>query len=198
MPDTIQNNVVVALAYTLKLENGEVVDESDAEDPLEYLHGAGNIIPGLERELSGMRVGETKRVQVSPAEGYGEYDPEDTEVLPRAEFPTDVPLTAGMVVTLADAEDNYTEAVIREVSAESITLDYNHPLAGETLFFDVEVLSLREATPEEIAHGHVHGTEYDFEDMFDEDDFEDDDFEDDDFEDDFDEDEEDLDQLRKN
>lgn len=196
MPDTIQNNVVVALAYTLKLENGEVVDESDAEDPLEYLHGAGNIIPGLERELSGMRVGEVKRVQVAPSEGYGEYDPEDTEVLPRTEFPTDMPLTAGMVVTLADAEDNYTEAVIREVSAESITLDYNHPLAGKTLFFDVEVLSLREATPEEIAHGHVHGAEYDFEDEFDDDDF---DFEDDDFEDDaFEDDEEDLDQLRKN
>jgi FKBP-type peptidyl-prolyl cis-trans isomerase SlyD len=196
MPDTIQNNVVVALAYTLKLENGEVVDESDAEDPLEYLHGAGNIIPGLERELSGMRVGEIKSVQVSAAEGYGEYDPEDTEVMLRSDLPDDMPLTVGTVVVLTDSEENYTEAVIREVSAESITLDYNHPLAGKTLFFDVEVLSLREATPEEIAHGHVHGSDDDFDDEYD---FEDDDFEDDDFEeDDFEDDDEDLDQLRKN
>lgn len=197
MPETIQDNVVVALAYTLKLENGEIVDEADADDPLEYLHGANNIVPGLERALTGMRVGESKHVQVAPADGYGDYDPEDVEVVPRHQFPSDVPLEVGMAVTFTDDDENYVDAVISAVNAESVTLDYNHPLAGKTLYFDVEVLDIREATPEEIEHGHVHGAFFDFAD-FEEDDFEDDeDF--DDFDDeDFDDEEEDFDALRKN
>ncbi|MFQ3535944.1 MAG: peptidylprolyl isomerase [Aggregatilineales bacterium] len=193
MPETVQDNVVVALAYTLKLENGEVVDAADAEDPLEYLHGANNIIPGLERALTGMRVGESKQVQVAPADGYGDYDPEDIEVVPRHQFPSDAPLAVGMAVTLADDDDNYVDAVISALSTESVTLDYNHPLAGKTLFFDVEVLNIREATPEEIRHGHVHGAFFDFADL-DEEDLDDEDFEDFDDEDE----EEDFDALRKN
>ncbi len=198
MPETIQDNVVVALAYTLKLENGEIVDEASSEDPLEYLHGANTIIPGLERALTGMRVGERKQVQVAPADGYGDYDPEDVEVVPRHQFPSDAPLEVGMAITLADDNDNYIDAVISALTPESVTLDYNHPLAGKTLFFDVQVLDIREATPEEIEAGHVHGAFFDFAD-FDEEDFDDEDFEDEDFEDeDFDDEEEDLDALRKN
>lgn len=197
MPETIQDNVVVALAYTLKLENGEIVDEADAEEPLEYLHGANNIIPGLERALTGMRVGETKQIQVAPADGYGDYDPEDIEIVPRRQFPSDAPLAVGMAVTLADDDDNYVDAVISAVDAENVTLDYNHPLAGKTLFFDVKVLGIREATPDEIEHGHVHGMFFDIDDdLDDEEDFDDfDDFGDDE---DFDDEEEDFDALRKN
>ncbi|MCS6870959.1 MAG: peptidylprolyl isomerase [Anaerolineae bacterium] len=195
MSDTIQDNVVVALAYTLKLENGEIVDEADADNPLEYLHGANNIIPGLERALTGMRVGETKHIQVAPSDGYGDYDPEDVEVVPRHHFPSDAPLEVGTAITLADDDDNYIDAVVKAVSDESVTLDYNHPLAGKTLYFDVEVLNIRPATQEEIEHGHVHGMFFDFED-FDEEDF--DDFEEDFDDEDFDDEEEDFDTLRKN
>lgn len=201
MPETIQDNVVVALAYTLKLENGDIVDEADADDPLEYLHGANNIIPGLERALTGMRVGETKQIQVAPADGYGDYDPEDIEIVPRRQFPDDAPLAVGMAVTLADNDDNYIEAVISAMDAENVTLDYNHPLAGKMLFFDVKVLGIREATQEEIAHGHVHGMFFDIDDELD-DDFDDeedfDDFDDFDDEEDLDDEEEDFDALRKN
>ncbi|PJF36604.1 MAG: peptidylprolyl isomerase [Candidatus Thermofonsia Clade 1 bacterium] len=196
MSETIQDNVVVALAYTLKLENGEIVDQADAEEPLEYLHGASNIIPGLERALTGMRVGETKQIAVEPAEGYGDYDPEDIEVVPRNQFPNDVPLAVGMAVTLADDLDNYIEATISALDAETVTLDYNHPLAGKRLFFDVEVLGIRPATQEEIEHGHVHQSFADYDDEFD-DEFDDEDF--DDFDDeDFDDEEEDFGALRKN
>lgn len=196
MVDVVKEGAVVTLGYTLRLANGEVVDYSEADDPLEYLHGAENIIPGLERSLLGLKVGDKKKVEVAPVDGYGEYDPEELETVPRNELPKGTPpLELGMMLLLTDEDGNFAEAYVREIGPKTVTLDFNHPLAGQNLFFDVEIIGIREATEEEIEHGHVHGDE-EFDEFYDEDDFEDDDFEDfeddEDFEDeDFEEDEED-------
>lgn len=182
--DTIQNGVVVSLTYTLKLQNGEVIDFSEADEPLEYLHGADNIIPGLERELTGLKIGDSKDVHVEAVDGYGEYDPEEVEEVERKLLPRDMELRLGMVLAIRDEEGHLNEAYVRAISPDSVTLDFNHPLAGQALFFSIQVVGIREATPEETEHGHPHGIELD-------EDFEDDEFDDEmDFEFDFEDDEE--------
>ena len=184
MVDMIQDGAVVSLAYTLKLQNGEVIDYSEVDDPLEYLHGAENIIPGLERELTGLQVGDAKDVRVDPADGYGDYDPEDVEVVERTLLPRDMELKLGMVVAIRDDDGNMSEAYVREIAPDSVTLDFNHPLAGQPLFFNVQVIAMREATTEEVEHGHPHGVELedDYDDEFEDDlDFEYDDDEEDEF-----------------
>ncbi len=190
MADVIRDGAVVSLAYTLRLANGEVIDFSEADDPLEYLHGADNIIPGLEKELTGLEVGESKDVEVDPEEGYGVYDPEDVEVIEREMLPKNLPLKLGMVLAISDDEGNLSEAIVREISPKTVTLDFNHPLAGQKLFFSVKVVDVREATEDELAHGHPHSDgehdefdDEDYEDMLDFEDFEDEDFEDDEDED---------------
>ncbi|GAB4553881.1 MAG: peptidylprolyl isomerase [Anaerolineae bacterium] len=160
MPDTVQNNCVVSIAYTLRVD-GNVVDEADAAEPLEYLHGADNIVPGLESALEGLRVGERKDVRVTPEEGYGVYDNDDVEVLPRREFPDDMPLEVGMLLSISDDDGYFADATVKAFNEREVTLDYNHPLAGKELHFNVEVVGIREATDEEIAHGHVHGGDID-------------------------------------
>jgi FKBP-type peptidyl-prolyl cis-trans isomerase SlyD len=180
MADSVHDGAVVSLAYTLRLANGEVIDYSEPNDPLEYLHGAENIIPGLERELSGLQVGQSKEVEVPPEEGYGVYDPSDVEVIEREMLPKNMPLKLGMVLEITDDEGSLSEAIVREISPKSVTLDFNHPLAGQKLFFSVEVIGVREATEEELAHGHPHGDD-DFEDFEDMLDFEEDEEDDEDF-----------------
>jgi len=182
--DTIQNGVVVSLTYTLKLQNGEVIDFSEADDPLEYLHGADNIIPGLERELTGLKIGDSKEVHVEAVDGYGEYDPEEVEDVERKLLPRDMELRLGMVLAIRDEEGHLNEAYVRAITPDSVQLDFNHPLAGQALYFSVQVVGLRDATVEEVEHGHPHGIELDEE-------FEDDEFDDEmDFEFDFEDDEE--------
>ncbi len=154
----VQQDTVVSVDYTVKLDSGEVVDSSAGARPLEYLHGHKNIIPGLEKALEGMRVGESKSVTVAPADAYGERVEEAIEWLPRKAFPTDVELEAGMMFQAHDAQGNVIMLVVREVEAERVLVDYNHPLAGQTLHFDVKVVDIRPASSEEIAHGHVHTT----------------------------------------
>jgi FKBP-type peptidyl-prolyl cis-trans isomerase SlyD len=185
MIETVQDGAVVSLAYKLTLPSGEEIDSSDASEPLEYLHGAENIIPGLERQLTGLRVGDAKTVEVSPAEGYGEYDPEEVEVIDRRMLPRDMELRLGMVLAVRDDEGYMNEAYVSAIAPENVTLDFNHPLAGQQLVFDVQVVGLREATPEEIEHGHIHGDDIDEDDDFDDEDFELEleDFDDEDFED---------------
>lgn len=194
--DTIQNGLIVSLAYTLKLQNGDLIDYSDADDPLEYLHGAENIIPGLERELTGLHTGDTKDVQVNPAEGYGEYDPEEVEEIERKLLPRDLELRLGMVLAIRDEEGHMSEAYVRAISPDSVTLDFNHPLAGQPLFFNVQVVGMREATAEELAHGHPHNLEMDDEEEFEDDEeFDDFDLEADDFDEDEEFDEDDIENL---
>jgi len=175
-PSQVAKDLVVSLTYTLTVA-GDVVDEADQADPLLYLHGHKNIVPGLESALVGMKVGESKTVVVKPQDGYGEYDEDDVEVVPREEFPDEIPLQTGVEILIEDEEGDEVSATILEVTKDKVTLDFNHPLAGKELHFEVTVLDLRLPTDEELAHGHAH---YDDDDEFEEEDDEWDEEEDDD------------------
>ncbi len=156
MTDKITANKVVSLAYTLRDDDGEVIDRSEDGSPLLYLHGAQNIVPGLEEQLEGVAQGESVKATVSPEKGYGSRIGQAQEV-PRNLFPADAELAAGMQVVAHDDEGRQIPFFIAGITEDTITVDPNHPLAGETLHFDVTVESLRDATEEEVAHGHPHG-----------------------------------------
>lgn len=153
----VADQLVVSLDYILRLTDGSEVDRSEVGEPLEFLQGSGNIVPGLERELYGMGVGDSKQVSVQPSDAYGEFDPDDLEVVPRTTFPADMDFSIGMGLQMRDAVSNqiYT-ATVSVIEDDKITLDFNHPLAGETLHFEVKVADLRPATDVELEHGHVH------------------------------------------
>ncbi len=148
--------MVVTMHYTLTDDQGEVLDSSSGSDPLTYLHGAQNIIPGLERALEGTAAGHKARVTVAPAEGYGEKDPAAVFEAPREHFPPDLELKPGVRVS-ADGPQGPISFLVVSVTDKTATLDGNHPLAGQTLHFDVEIVNVRAATDEEKEHGHVHG-----------------------------------------
>lgn len=148
---------VVRINYTLRDDAGTVLDSSAEGEPLEYLHGASNIIPGLERAIEGRATGETLSVKVAPADGYGERDRPARQPVSPAAFPKGLPLRAGMRFATEDEDGDTVPVWIAEVTSEAVFLDFNHPLAGTTLNFEVEVLGVRDATGEEIAHGHPHG-----------------------------------------
>jgi len=166
-PIKIADNIVVTMDYELRID-GEVVDTSEDGDPIVFLQGAGQIIPGLEKAIYGLTAGDKKSVTVSPEDGYGEIDPDSIVEVPKDEFPEDFPLELGVEITVntEDEEDESLEeemeATIVAINEDTITLDFNHPLAGKSLDFDVSILEVREATPEEIEHGHVHGDDPEF------------------------------------
>jgi FKBP-type peptidyl-prolyl cis-trans isomerase SlyD len=153
--DTVQNNKVVSMEYTLHVDNEEI-DSSKDQDPLQFLVGHGNIISGLEREMIGMKVGESKDVVIAPADGYGEYDENAFMDVPRGAFPTDMPVEEGAELTVRDDAGQARYARIDAVDGDTITLNFNHPLAGDELHFNIKVVDLREPTAEELEHGHVH------------------------------------------
>lgn len=154
-PMQIAPEKVVSVHYTLTNDAGKVLDSSAGKDPLAYLHGAGNIIPGLERFLEGKESGEKGKISVEPSEGYGEHNPGLVTDVPKSNFnQTDV--KPGMQFR-AEIQGQPMLFTITEVGEENVKVDGNHPLAGETLHFDVEVVDVREATREELDHGHVHG-----------------------------------------
>jgi FKBP-type peptidyl-prolyl cis-trans isomerase SlyD len=155
---TVEDGVVVSLDYTLRLDDGDVIDSSSGREPLVFMQGQGQIIPGLEKELYGMGEGDEKEVVVEAAEAYGEYDEEELQKVPRSIFPDNINLEEGLSLRMRDQQSGQLfDAVVDEVGPESVVLDLNHPLAGETLYFDVKVARVRAATEEERAHGHVHG-----------------------------------------
>jgi FKBP-type peptidyl-prolyl cis-trans isomerase SlyD len=153
---TVADGLVVSLDYTLRLDDGQVIDSSDGREAFQFLQGRGQIIPGLEKALYGMVVGEEKEVEVAPADGYGETDPDAYQRVPHDIFPQDMGLTEGMELRLKDQSGRPIEAYVAEISPEGVLLDFNHPLAGETLYFQVKITDLRPGTSEELAHGHVH------------------------------------------
>lgn len=158
---TVQDDVIVSIDYTLRLDDGDVIDSSEGREPLQFMQGRGQIVPGLERELYGMNVGGEKAVTVDAEDGYGEYDEERLQRVPLDAFPDDMELEEGMSVRMRDVNsDQLFDAVIDELDDEAVTLDFNHPLAGETLFFDIKVVGLREPSSEELAHGHAHDGEH--------------------------------------
>lgn len=152
----IAKDKVVYIDYTLTNDAGEVLDSSEGHEPLAYLHGAQNIIPGLERELAGHSKGDSLQVSIEPADGYGEYNKELTQVVPSSMFEGVDQIEVGMQF---QAETPAGVQIIRiaAVDGDNITIDGNHPLAGERLHFDVTVADVRDATAEELEHGHVHG-----------------------------------------
>jgi FKBP-type peptidyl-prolyl cis-trans isomerase SlyD len=149
---TIQDGIVVTVAYSLTVD-GEVVEEALADDPFEYLHGAMNIVPGLEAALTGKTPGEKITVVVQPADGYGEYDDESLDEVAKADIPDADELEEGMIVMLEDEDGDMFEATITEIKADSVILDFNDPLAGKVLNYEVEVLEVRNATEQEVAQG---------------------------------------------
>jgi FKBP-type peptidyl-prolyl cis-trans isomerase SlyD len=153
--DSVQKDVVVSMEYTLQVE-GEEIDSSKGQDPLQFLVGHGNIISGLEREMMGMKVGESKDVVIPPADAYGEYDEEAFMEVPRGQFPQDMPVEEGLELSVRDDQGQSRYARIDMVEGDTVTLNFNHPLAGDELHFNVKVVNLREPTQEELEHGHVH------------------------------------------
>lgn len=153
---TVTDGIVVSLDYTLRLDDGEIIDASEQE-PLEFLQGYNQIIPGLERALTGMKVGESKEVIVAATDAYGEEDEDAYQLVERTIFPPDMELEEGMQLRMRDAQSgDAVDVVIAEVNESNVLLDFNHPLAGEELHFQVKVVGLRPATSEELAHGHAH------------------------------------------
>jgi FKBP-type peptidyl-prolyl cis-trans isomerase SlyD len=166
-PSAIADDVVVTLDYTLTVD-GEVVDSTAGLDPIDFLQGYENILPGLEKELYGMKIGDQKKVFIPAKDAYGEIDKEAVVDIPRSDIPKDIPLKPGIELQVTDDEGELLDAVIVSVSKSTVRLDFNHPLAGKDLTFDVTVVDLRTAEPEEIEHGHVHGDDFDEEEYEDE------------------------------
>jgi FKBP-type peptidyl-prolyl cis-trans isomerase SlyD len=150
---TVADDMVVSLEYTLRLDDGEIVDTSAERGPLEFLQGQGQIIPGLEQALYGMAVGDEKDVMVEPADGYGVRDPEALEPFPRDAFPPDLSLEPGMGLRMRDPAGRTVVAYVAAVRSDDVVLDFNHPLADETLYFHAKVSALRPATAAEMASG---------------------------------------------
>ena len=151
----IADNKVALIHYTLTDGEGTEIDTSRGSEPMAYLHGMGNIVPGLERELEGKTAGDRVKVVVAPEDGYGPKSDAPPQSVPRAAFEGAEPVL-GMPVSAEDDEGNHVQLWIVDVSDSEVTITPDHPLAGVTLHFDVEVLEVRDATPSELEHGHVH------------------------------------------
>ncbi len=152
----IGNNLVVTINYKLTDDAGNLLDSSEGSEPLAYLHGSGNIIPGLEKALTGKVEGDSLQVSVEPAEGYGEVIPELVQRVGRAAFQGVESVEPGMMFEAQAPDGSVQRIVVKEVEGDEVLIDANHPLAGVTLHFDVDIVGVREATEEELAHGHVH------------------------------------------
>ena len=157
--DSVQDGVVVSMEYTLHVD-GELLDTSEGQGPLQFLAGHGNIIPGLESEMRGMKIGESKDIVVQPAVGYGEFDDEAFMNVGRNQFPKDMELLEGVELTVRDDDGHARYARVDNIDGEVVTLNFNHPLAGDELHFHVKVVGLREPSAEELEHGHVHEGEH--------------------------------------
>lgn len=154
----ISKNKVVSLDYVLTDDQGRVIDRSNEGSTFAYLHGAKNIIPGLEQALEGHKTGDNVKVTVSPEQAYGERDDSLTQVLDRSQFQGVDQLEVGMQFHAGNADGTGIQVVtITKLDGDAVTIDANHPLAGVTLNFDVTVREVRDATAEELDHGHVHG-----------------------------------------
>ena len=152
----IGDKLVVTIHYKLTDDSGNVLDNSEGKDPLTYLHGAKNIIPGLEKALVGKTQGAKMQVKVDPVDGYGVVRPELTSVVERSLFQGVDTLEVGMTFEATAPDGSRQQVVVKKVEEDKVTIDANHPLAGVTLNFDVEVVGVREANQEELSHGHVH------------------------------------------
>jgi peptidylprolyl isomerase len=139
MADSIKTGDTISVDYTGKFDNGETFDTSKGRAPLKFTVGAGQLIPGFDAAVIGMQTGDTKTVTIEPAEGYGEHDPQRVTNMPRSSVPEGMEVQVGMAVQLSDQAGNPIPAMITELTDENVVLDLNHPLAGKTLTFDIEI-----------------------------------------------------------
>jgi FKBP-type peptidyl-prolyl cis-trans isomerase SlyD len=158
---TIAPNKVVSLSYTLMLNSGELADEATAEQPLMFIHGIGQTLPAFDEKLNGLSVGDTFDFKLSAEEGYGESSPNYIVEIPKDIFsgpdvPADI-LEVGAMLPMQDQDGNPMDGTVLEIGDDTVKMDFNHPLAGEALGFSGTILAIREATQEELDHGHVHG-----------------------------------------
>ncbi len=152
----IEKNSVVSIHYTLKDDNGEIIESTTGAEPFTYLHADMGLIQGLKESLNGRSVGDKFSVTVPPEMGYGQYNDQNIHKVPPETFKEVENLEVGMSFTMTDQNGGHHRMQVKELGSDSVTLDGNHPLAGKTLNFDVSVEDIREATEEEISHGHVH------------------------------------------
>ena len=152
----IADRCAVSIHYTLTDDAGAILDSSAGREPLTYLHGVGQIVPGLEQALSGRTAGDAFRVDIAPEAGYGPRIESMVQVVPRAAFRGVARLEPGMQFETS-GDQGALSVVVTAIDGDSVTVDGNHPLAGQTLHFDVEVTTVRAASVEEVLHGHVHG-----------------------------------------
>ena len=153
MGDRIVKDAVVAIDYRLTVADGTEVDTTADRGPMEYLHGHQNIIPGLEKELEGHEEGDTLDVTITPEDGYGEHEPERVVQVNKEQLGFEPEIGAVVSARLPDGREQHL--LIAEIEGETVTLDGNHPLAGQTLRFEVSVASIREATEEEVTNGQI-------------------------------------------
>jgi FKBP-type peptidyl-prolyl cis-trans isomerase SlyD len=152
----VAKDKVVSIDYTLTGTEGNVLDTSQGRGPLAYLHGNNNIIPGLENALQGKSQGDQVNVTIAPAQAYGEIDPRMVQIVPRSAFQGAPTINPGMQFQ-GNTQAGPRVITVTKVEGDNITIDANHPLAGQTLNFDVKIVDVRDATAEELSHGHVHG-----------------------------------------
>ena len=153
----IADSCVVSIHYTLTNSEGQTIDKSDETSPFAYLHGKNNIVPGLETELTGKSVGDSLKVTVEPEKGYGEVNPELVQEVPRSAFDEVESIEVGMQFQASEDDGQSQLVTITDIQETTVTVDGNHPLAGETLTFDVKIEEIRPASKEELEHGHAHG-----------------------------------------
>ncbi len=152
----IETNSVVSIHYTLKAEDGQILDSSEGKDPLAFIQGIGQLIPGLEKQLEGQEAGNHIDAEIAPADGYGEYNQDMVLQVDKEGFRGTEELTVGLQVEV-ELDDGKSIAEVTKIDGDNVTLDLNHPLAGMKLFFSVDIVDVRTATQEELDHGHAHG-----------------------------------------
>lgn len=153
----LKSNQVITVNFILKDSDGNVIEATTKERPFSFISGGNQILPKLEENIGQMLIGSKRTVVLAPDEAYGEYDDSAIQHVNRSEFPEEAEIEAGMSFVADSPDGQQLPFVIKSVEGEEIVIDFNHPLAGQTLTFDVELLSLRDATIEELSHGHVHG-----------------------------------------
>ena len=155
----IDNNKVVLLSYEPKIESGEVVDSAEPNDPFAFIHGIGQTLEAFDANLKGLKIGDNFQFSLEAEDAYGNVVDENIVTIPKDAF-GDMPkeeLVEGAELPMQDNQGNHFYGTVVEVNPNDVLMDFNHPLAGEKLYFSGSVVGIREATPDELAHGHVHG-----------------------------------------
>lgn len=153
---SIEQNKVVTFDYTLKDDEGNILDTTEGASPFSFLSGKGQILPKLEDEINTMIIGSKKQVKIAASDAYGEYNEQAVQQVERSNFPAETELKPGMQFVANSPEGKQMPFIVSEVMENDVKIDFNHPLAGKNLEFDVKLIDIREPTPEELAHGHSH------------------------------------------